>query len=138
MRCNTTEAEVKICIFSNILETGNPCVSATKLKSEQQRVSTTLTIFLRSSNSTELVATLYDRTGRRTFKMAVSKPEICVSQLIYQIATRFLQLYLYFRDPIIQRNWLQCCTTKLEVNISRWRPVTVLVTSLAAAHKLTT
>src|SRR5664279_961535 len=60
--------------------------------------------------------------GSRKSKMAASKPDILISQLLDKIETKFQRLTLHFRDPATQWGWLKYCATKPEVKNPIWRP----------------
>jgi len=58
-------------------------------------IPTATLIFMRSSNSVELVPILPDVNGSRKSKMAAAKPEVHVSQIVNMIESKY-QRYLYF------------------------------------------
>src|SRR5664279_40176 len=55
-------------------------------------------------------------------KMAASKPDILISQLLDKIETKFQRLTLHFRGPATQWEWLEYCATKTEAENPIWRP----------------
>ena len=52
---------------------------------------------------------LIEVTGNAKSKMAAAKPEVLISQLLYQIATKFQRLHPHFWGPPTQQNWCGHC-----------------------------
>ena len=63
-------------------------------------------MFLRSRNSIKLLLILYYASGSQKFKMAVHKPEILISQPVYNITAPFQRLYPCFRGPGIHSSYV--------------------------------
>ena len=55
------------------------------------------------------------------FKMAASKPEILITQLIYKIHAKFQRLPPCFRGPGFQRSYSLYCMMQSGVKNPRWR-----------------
>ena len=55
------------------------------------------------------------------FKMAASKPEILITQLIYKIHAKFQQLPPCFQGPGIQQSYSLYCMMQSGVKNPRWR-----------------
>ena len=55
------------------------------------------------------------------FKMAASKPEILITQLIYKIHAKFQRLPPCFQGPGIQRSYSLYCRMQSRVKNPRWR-----------------
>ena len=93
-------------------QTGSTHISASRW--DRNEIPTAKSAFSRSSNRMGIVRILSDQnrkwdvqygglqTGSKKSKMAVSKPEISISQLPDEIETKFQRLNLHFRGPAIE------------------------------------
>ena len=88
---------------------------------DRNEISTAKPTFSGSGNPTGLRRILCNQTGSGNYKMAASKPEVLISQLVDKIQTKSQRLNLHFRGPTVQWDWRQYCTTKPEVENPRWR-----------------
>src|SRR5258706_430169 len=70
-------------------QTGNTCNSA--CTQHRNKIPTAIPMFSGYSNPVQLSRMLSELTGSGKFKMAATKPEIPVTQLVHNIETKFLR-----------------------------------------------
>jgi len=85
------------------------------------KISAATLTFLGSGMSMALVGLLQDKTGHGKPKMATSKMELVICQLLDDIETKFRRLDLHFRGPAFEWDKSKNCLTKPEVENSIWR-----------------
>jgi hypothetical protein len=100
-------------------KTGCTCISA--YIQDSKEIPMTNLMFSGFENSMALLGRLYLETGSQIFKMALAKPEVPVSQLLYKIAKKFQRLTPCFRGRATQWCYRKRSTSKSEVKNSRWR-----------------
>ena len=81
-------------------QTGNTYISA--CIQHNCTIPTAIPMFSRSRNSIKLLLILYYASGSQKSKMAAHKPEILISQPVYNITAQFQRLYPCFRGLGIQ------------------------------------
>ena len=72
-------------------------------------------------NSTEQFPTSCNASRHQQFKMAGHKPEILISQSVYNIAAQFQRLFLCFWGPGIQWSYSLLCVMQAGSKNPRWR-----------------
>ena len=79
------------------------------------------TCILRLQNSAKRSPTSCNTSRHQQSKMAGNKPEILISQPVYNIAAQFQRLFLRFWGPGIQRSYSLLCVMRAEGKHPRWR-----------------
>ena len=76
---------------------------------------------------------LCNASGYQQSKKADHKPEILISQSVYNIAAQFQRLYPCFQGPEIQQNYYSLCALQAEGRNPRWRLTNKKYSCLRAA-----
>ena len=84
-------------------------------------------------NSAERFPTSCNASRHQQSKMAGHKPEILISQSVYNIAAQFQRLYLCFWGPGIQWSYMLLCVMQAEGKHPKWRLTNKKYSCLSAA-----
>jgi hypothetical protein len=100
-------------------KTGSTCISTSMEDSKE--IPTAICMFWGSGNTMALSGRLQPRTGYQKFKMAATKPEVPVYQLVCKIAKNFQRLSACFWGRGTQWRYWLCSILVPELRNSRWR-----------------